>query len=143
MHRNAAASLLLVLLASACSESTEPSSSALSSARETASTEAASTEVASTPSGWHTIEYSRIALNVPANWTLNSDDPCTGRAIVSPPRVRTSCPPLPSVLISTTTAGASSTGASATDVVVEGFHVSVTGVDAKAAHAILASVRAR
>lgn len=136
MLRCTAAVLLLVLLASGCSESAEPMTG--SSAREAASAAAASTR-----SNWHTIEYGPIALDVPANWALNGDDPCTGQAIVSPPRVRTSCPPLPSALISTTADDASAPNNSAAAVVVDGFLVRLSGVDEKTAQAILASVRTR
>ena len=129
--------LLSVLLASGCSDSADPSG-----ARSSAG-EAASAEAAGTPSDWHTIEYGRIALDVPSNWSLNGGEPCTGLAIVSPPRFRASCPPRPSALIKTAPDAAPSTDQSAAEVVVDGVLVRLTGVDPKTARTILASVRTR
>lgn len=95
------------------------------------------------PSDWHTVEYGQIAFDVPPGWTLDSADPCTGEAIVSPPRVRTSCPPQPSALIIRSADDSPRKGAPTVQVAVGDFVVRLTGVDAKTAQTIIASVRTR
>ena len=159
MLTKASAMLLLVLLAGGCTGSAESDATQDISqeARSTTASPAvgegspapgatpteAATGPAPIPSDGHTIEYGQIAFEVPAGWTLDSAEPCTGKAIVAPTRVRTSCPPQPSVLITTSADGSGGAGNSADQVVFGDFVVRVTGVDAKTARAILASVRAR
>lgn len=141
---------LAVLLLGGCAANAGPDTlldppqptGAGSPSSETSATEDV-TEPAPVPNDWHTIEYGQIAFDVPADWTLDNADPCTGEAIVSPPRVRTSCPPQPSALIIRRADGSPRTGASTRQVTSGDFVVRLTGVDAKTAQAIMASVRTR
>jgi len=159
MLTKTAAMLLLVLVAGGCTGSAE-SDATPDISQETRSTTAspavgegspapgatpteAVTGPAPVPNDWHTIEYGQIAFEVPAEWTLDSAQPCTGGAIVAPPRVRTSCPPQPSALIIRGADGSPRTGPSTRQIALGGFVVRLTGVDAKTAQAITASVRTR
>lgn len=87
--------------------------------------------------GWHTVEYDGVAVEVPSTWGVGAVAPCVGDAIVSPPSVRSSCPPVPSLLFASAVAG----GPSAASVIVGDLVVSVRGVDAATARRILSSVR--
>jgi hypothetical protein len=141
MFKNIARMLLLLLPFSGCAGTGE-SVSTPSPTPESAPAQV-STESPPIPSGWHTIEYGQIALEVPANWTLDGAGPCTGEAIVSPPRARASCPPLPSALIVRSAEGATRTKRSTNEVVVGDFVVRLAGVDGNTTQAVMASVRTR
>lgn len=93
---------------------------------------------------WRLVHADELFFEVPADWTVDEHALCTGVAMAAPSRVRTSCPPQPSVTVfekSTFSPEATPAGSEAR--VVGDKVVLVVGASEATSRKILHSVRHR